>query len=116
MSFMTPILMVPSVYCACAVLQPSATVSAVRLISDFIVVFLLGRFMQLVRNSDAKIVVQFAEIGAEFGIGELVDDLAMLHHVVAIGHGRGEMEILLDQQDGEAALLQDADGLADLLD
>ncbi len=41
---------------------------------------------------------------------------AVLHDVVAVGDGRGEAEILLDQQDGEALLLQRADGLADLLD
>src|SRR5262245_33974830 len=33
MSFMTPILMVPSVYCACAPGHPRATASAMRLIS-----------------------------------------------------------------------------------
>jgi hypothetical protein len=41
---------------------------------------------------------------------------AVLHHVVAVGDGRGEAEVLLDQQDREALLLQRADGLADLLD
>src|SRR5262245_41765347 len=36
MSFMTPILMVPSVYCACAPGHPRVTASAVRLMSRFI--------------------------------------------------------------------------------
>ena len=36
MSFMTPILMVPSLYCACAEPHPSATARAVKLISPFI--------------------------------------------------------------------------------
>ena len=34
-----------------------------------------------------------------------VDHAAVLHDVVAVGDGRGEVEVLLDQQDGEAALL-----------
>ena len=47
--------------------------------------------------------------------GDHVDDAAVLHHVVAVGHGGGEMEVLLDQQDGEAAALELADDLADAL-
>src|SRR6516162_1037112 len=43
MSFMTPILMVPSVYCACAPGHPRATASAVRLMSRFIGVSPLRR-------------------------------------------------------------------------
>ena len=37
-----------------------------------------------------------------------VDDVAVLHDVVAVGDGGGEVEVLLDQQDGEAALLRAA--------
>ena len=54
--------------------------------------------------------MQLVQIGVQFGIGELVDDPAVLHDIVAVGDGRGEAEILLDQQDGEALLLQRADG------
>src|SRR6185312_2209518 len=39
----------------------------------------------------------------------------MFHHIVTIRDGRGEAEILFDEQDGEALLLERADGLADLL-
>ena len=53
-------------------------------------------------------------VGVEVGIGEPDVDAAVLHHVVAIGHRRGETEVLLDQQNGEALALQFGDGLADL--
>ena len=46
--------------------------------------------------------MQLLDIGVELGIGELVDDPAIFHHVVAVRNRRGEAEILLDQQDGEA--------------
>src|SRR5262245_63194501 len=68
------------------------------------------------KESHAQIVVKFVEIGFELGIGEPVDDAAILHHVVAIRNRRSEAKILLDQKDGEALLLEHADGLADLLD
>src|SRR6516162_7304550 len=68
------------------------------------------------KESHAQIVVKFAEIGFEFGIGEPVDDAAIFHHVVAIRNRRSEAKILLDQEDGETLLLEHADGLADLLD
>src|SRR5262249_11522653 len=68
------------------------------------------------KESHAQIVVKFVEIGFELGIGELVDDAAIFHHVVAIRNRRSEAKILLDQKDGEALLLEHADGLADLLD
>ena len=50
------------------------------------------------------------------GVREVIDDTAVFHDVVTVGHGRGEAEILLDQQDGEALRLERADGVADLLD
>src|SRR5579871_4026382 len=46
----------------------------------------------------------------------MVDDAAILHDIVAVGKSSGEMEILLDQQDREALLLESADGVSDLLD
>src|SRR5579872_1216609 len=42
--------------------------------------------------------------------------LAVLDDVEAIGNGRGEAEILLDQENGETLVLEPLDGLADLLD
>src|SRR6266511_5390482 len=116
MSFMTPILMVPSVYCACAAGHPRATASAVRLINRFIWHSPLRRLRTLESNSNPQIVMKLFDIGVEFRIGELVDDPAMFHHVIAIRNRRGETKVLLDQEDGEALRLQHADGLADLLD
>src|SRR5215510_5363988 len=68
------------------------------------------------KESHAQIVVKFAEIAFELGIGEPVDDAAIFHHVVAIRNRRSEAKILLDQEDGETLLLEHSDGLADLLD
>ena len=60
--------------------------------------------------------MQLVHFCGELGIGEGVDDAAVLHDVVAVGDRRGEAEILLDQQNGEALALQLGDGAADLLD
>src|SRR3954465_10674608 len=64
----------------------------------------------------AEIGVKLVHVGLQVGIGEAIDDLAVLDDVVAVGHGGGEAEILLDQKDGEAFRLQPRDGVADLLD
>ena len=45
--------------------------------------------------------MQLVEIGFELGVGEPVDDAAILHHVVAIRNRRSEAKILLDQEDGD---------------
>src|SRR5207302_6006011 len=116
MSFITPILMVPSVYWACAPPQPSATASAARLISRFMSLFPGWCSRMRVSDSNAKIIVEFLDIGVELGIAEPVDDPAIFHHVVAIRNRRCEAKILLDQEDGEALSFEGADGLADLLD
>src|SRR5260370_15319240 len=52
--------------------------------------------------SDAQILVQFVEVLRQFGVADHVDDAAVLNDVVPVGDGRGEMEILLDEKDGEA--------------
>src|SRR4029453_15337243 len=52
----------------------------------------------------------------EVGVGDPVPHPAVLHDVVAVGHGGGEAEVLLDEEHGEARILQAADGRADLLD
>src|SRR5690242_7387540 len=65
--------------------------------------------------SDSEILVQLADIGIELVVGEHVDDLAMLDDIVAVRQCRGKAEVLLDQQNGEALLLQRADDGADLL-
>ena len=55
------------------------------------------------------------EVGLELGIGEPIDDATVLYDVIAVGDRRGEAKILLDQEYGEALLLEQDDGLADLL-
>src|SRR3972149_2255429 len=114
MSFMTPILMMPSLICACAVPAASTTASAAVPNRRFMVFLLVivpeGHFL------NSEIVVQLVHISVQFRIGELVDDTPMFHDVIAIRNGRGEAEILFHQKDREALLLERADGLADLLD
>src|SRR5262245_21634014 len=108
MSFITPILMTPSVYCACAMPQPKTSASVDRLSSRFILVLPFRR--SIFSRSHAEIVVELRHIGVEFRIGELIDDAAILHHVVAVRNRRREAEVLLHQQDGETLLLEHADG------
>src|SRR5262245_11914342 len=105
MSFITPILMVPSLYWACAAPHPNAAAaSAARLINRFIwrspwLAFVgwrpgpqiprrhtghvgqYGRRQGAAAMSHAQINVKLVEIGLQFGIGEAVDDAAMFHHV-----------------------------------
>src|SRR4051812_37524484 len=109
MSFITPILMVPSVYWACAVLAPPSRASARadRLTSCFMVHFmgLLPDFLMSCILScgpaarlDAQIFVKLAEIGLQLGADETVDDPTMFHHVEAVCNRGSKAEILLDQQ------------------
>src|ERR1700722_3577583 len=65
--------------------------------------------------SNAEIVVQLLHIVGQLRVREVVHDTPMFHHVIAVGNGRGEAEILLDQQDGKTLSLEGADGVADLL-
>ena len=59
--------------------------------------------------------MQLVEVMREVRVGDHVDNAAVLDYVVTIGEGRGEVKILLDEQDCEAPLLQGADQRADLL-
>src|SRR5271166_2041511 len=65
--------------------------------------------------SDSEKLVQLSGVGVQLRICELVDDAAVLHDVVSIRHGRGKMEILFDQQDGEPLFLKRTYRAADLL-
>src|SRR6266446_4465822 len=67
-------------------------------------------------HSDAEIFVQLVAFGVQFPLGKAFDHTAVLHDIVAVRDRRGEMEILLDQHDGEALRLEGPDGAADLLD
>src|SRR5258706_3530593 len=61
------------------------------------------------RPSYTQILVQHVHLRFKFFLPDHLDDLSVLHHVVPIGQRRGEAEILLDQHDGVATLLQLAD-------
>src|SRR6516165_11302447 len=65
--------------------------------------------------SHSEIVLQLAHVLRKFFVADHVDDAAVLDDVMAVGQGRGEMKILLDQEDREAVLLQPANYSADLL-
>ena len=60
--------------------------------------------------------MQLDAIGVQFLLRKTFHHAATLHHIIAVRHGRGEMEILLHQYDRKALLLEGADGAADVLD
>src|SRR3954471_3049991 len=116
MSDRTPILMTPSDTCAFATIgaliaakaRPSAALSLPT--ADILISFASCGF-----ESDSEILVDPAHVGLQLGPGDHVNDPPVLDDVVPVGHGLGEPEILLHQQDGEALLLQPRNGAADLL-
>src|SRR5437588_4704210 len=59
--------------------------------------------------------MQLLQVGIELGVGKAVDDAAMFHHVIAVRNGRSEAKILLDKKNRETLLLEQANGVADLL-
>src|SRR6266852_711718 len=114
-SFITPILITLSVisaYAAPAITDKTAinfrilTPNMLRAPS-----LLRGKLLPLY----PEVPSQLAHVCLQLIVGNHVDHLAALHHVVAVGNRAGEVEVLLDQQDGEALLLEAADGGANLL-
>src|ERR1043166_407572 len=120
MSLNTPIFTVTC--CASAVLEANTTASAanpkVRFIKTLplLNVSLAKPAGPAVIVSHPEIVVELFEVGVQFRIGELFHDPAVFHDVIAVGDGRGEAEILFNEQNGKTLLLESADGAADLLD
>src|SRR6185436_2996377 len=104
MSLITPILTLSC--CACALPQAKAAASAARLIRCFIRTPPSSFFDEHAGNRRAllnpQVLVELFEVRVQFGIRELVDDAAMFHDVIAVRNGRGEAEILLDEQNGKA--------------
>src|SRR5438045_6998730 len=74
-------------------------------------VFPLGRVDVVSASpaSYAKVVVQLVGVPRNILVADHVDDPPVLDDVMAVGEGRGEVEILLDQEDREALLLQPPD-------
>src|SRR5262249_6544083 len=64
----------------------------------------------------AEIIVQPVLPRVKLRLGEAFDHGTVFHHVVTVRDRRGEAEILLHQDDGEALLLEGPDRPADLLD
>src|SRR5258708_27013064 len=104
MSLSTPILTGPPCAAAPAALNATAAAAA-HSTCNFISAL----------PSDSEILVQLADIRVERVVGDHVDDLAVLDHIMAVPQRRGKAKVLLHQEDGEALLLQRADEGADLL-
>src|SRR4051812_13789062 len=72
--------------------------------------------LRRLRELYPKVVVQLVHAGGQRRVLHHVHDPAVLDDVVPVGHGGREVEILLDEQDREALLLESRDRAADLLD
>src|SRR5580704_178501 len=72
--------------------------------------------IHLVQASHPEVVVQLVGVPRDILVADHVDDLPVLDDIMAVGEGRGEAEILLDQEDREALMFQLADQPANLLD
>src|SRR3954465_4861365 len=116
MSDSTPILSELLLICACAPTGTSAVPSASAAASVNVWMNFISRTPPPKTFLNTKILVQLVHVRIELRVRDHVDDLAVLHHIMAVGDSRGKAEILLDQQDGEAFRLQAADGVPDLLD
>src|SRR5262245_6868458 len=105
---MTPILIAPSLYWACAApAAAQAAASAIAVVTEGRIPFLLLH---------TKVGPQFFPTRLERSVGDHVDNPPVLDDVVPVRHRFGEAEILLHQQDREALPAQHANGIADLLD
>src|SRR5436190_2527069 len=93
--------------CACAGLIAMAKAAVIPILRSMRL--LLGW------NSDSEVSVDLAHARLQGRVGNHVHDAAVLDHVIAVGHRLREAEVLLDQQDGKAFLLEARDGAADLL-
>src|SRR6185369_7828550 len=109
MSLRTPILITPSDTCACAAEAANARETAAAIL---VVAFTANPPLL---TSDSEIFVHAAHVGLELGARDHVDHAAVLDDVVPVGELLREAEVLLDQHDGEALVLQPLDGAADLL-
>src|SRR6266702_5139676 len=67
-------------------------------------------------RSYAEIGMKLVHIGGELRIGKSVNDLAVLDDVVTIRDGGCDAEVMLDQKDRKAFLLEPRNGVTDLLD
>src|SRR5271165_7302623 len=77
---------------------------------------IIAIFMCIPFSSNPEILVQLVEVLGEILVADHVDDAAVLDDVVAIGEGRREVKILLDEKNRQPFLLEPADHFADPLD
>src|SRR4030081_1763586 len=110
MSLSTPILTTPSETWAFAPLAAKARATAAVSLRTTAISSSCG-----VGKSDSEKLVNARPVRIERAIRKHVDDAAMLDDVVPVRHGLREAEILLDQQDSEAFLLEPRDGASNLL-
>src|SRR5215468_4762463 len=118
MSDSTPILTTLSDICACAApIAPASARASTPSLNALIAFSMVDRWWSgassVSAGSDAQVIVQLGHVGLERGVRDHVHDSPVLHHIVPVRHGRGEAEILLDQQNSESFLLELADGTSD---
>src|SRR6185312_1861372 len=120
MSDSTPSLITLLVNCALAgaAANNPATVTASRLLSAVLIEAspIEGAANKPRPLSYAEVAIELVGVGRELGVGDRVDDSPVLDHVVPVGDRCGEAEILLHQQDREAARFQRVERVPDLLD
>src|SRR6266851_4316638 len=124
MSVSTPTLTTPSEICAAA--GPAAKAASARVratveaavAARFRLVRAIGPpFRRVCRwASDAKESMERLLAPLQPGARDHVDDAAVLNQVVAVGERRDEAEILLDQDHGEALLLERPHDASERLD
>src|SRR5664279_366887 len=121
MSVSTPILITPSVTCACAVPSDKAAATATPIMVRLNVLIVLLRWWFVLVSElfkpclHAQVLMQLGHVGFEVRIADHVHDASMLHHVMPVGDGGRKPEILFDQQDRESPLLQLSNRAPDLL-
>src|SRR5688572_11854190 len=106
--------MIPSEICASAAPAACSRARAAITLQEN---FMDGAPFRLVESGRLypEVAMQLVHVAVELGVGDHVHDEPTLHHVVPVGHGGGEAEVLLDEQDGEALAFEPADGRPDLL-
>src|SRR6185369_7003387 len=116
MSVMIPMRITSPEICACAG-ETAASVPKARAHAamDLLSFTLMFSFYRKLNGLDAEVFLQHRRAAGEFGLGELLDDAAVLHYVEAVGQWCGKAEVLLDQYDGVALGLECADHLGELL-
>src|SRR4051812_37809567 len=113
MSVMKPMRTGPALFWATAARLPRPRAMAATRVLIFMETSPWGK--KSGRRLDAEVFLQHGHVVLQLVLREFADDLAVLHHVEAVGQRRGEAEVLFDQHDGVALGLERADHLGQLL-